>query len=181
MAHLWIKDETERWCVMPLVGEGFALSRNPPQRIQSVSDKGESVSQTLLVRSKNGKPSPWVLITAAGHDVRVNGDATLLGVRVLADRDEINVAGVGELFFSTESLARVEEFNGESTDTTPAIYCPRCRQLVADGALSVKCPQCGVWYHETDELNCWTYAETCALCPQPTDLDAGFRWTPEDL
>lgn len=177
MAHLWIKDETDCWCVMPLVGEGFALSQNPPQRVQSVPDDVESVSPALLVRSRNGKPSPWLLIAGAGPEVRVNGDAVLLGVRVLADRDEIRVAGVGELFFSNESLAKVEDFEG----ATPEIFCPRCRQVVDEGVRAVKCPQCGVWYHENEELNCWTYAETCALCPQSTDLEAGFRWTPEDL
>jgi hypothetical protein len=166
---------------MPLVGEGFALSQNPPQRIQSAAENDETVSPALLVRARNAKPAPWVLIAGAGPDVRVNGDAMLLGVRVLTDRDEISVAGVGELFFSTESLARVEEFTGDLTGATPAIYCPRCRQTIDEGVSAVKCPQCGVWYHETEDLNCWTYAETCALCPQPTDLDAGFRWTPEGL
>ena len=177
MAHLWIKDETNRWCVMPLVDEAFALSQNPPLRLESLQGNDESVSRALLMRGRNGQASAWLLIAAAGHDVRVNGDATLLGVRVLADRDEINVAGVGEFFFSTESLARVESFAG----STQTIYCPRCRQVIDEGAPTVKCPQCSVWYHQTEELNCWTYAETCALCPQPTDLDAGFRWTPEEL
>ena len=180
MAHLWIKDETGGWCVMPLSGpasEGFSLSENPPRPLHSLREEGESVSPALLLRGKKGEPSPWLLIAGAGHDVHVNGDPTLLGVRMLADRDEINVAGVGEFFFSTESLAQVEEFAGASQ----TIYCPRCRQLIDDGAPAVKCPQCGVWYHETDELNCWTYAETCALCPQATDLEAGFRWTPEEL
>jgi len=88
---------------MPLVGEGFALSENPPQRIQSVSESDATVSPALLVRARNGKPAPWVLIAGAGPDVRVNGDAMLLGVRVLTDRDEISVAGVGELFFSPKA------------------------------------------------------------------------------
>ena len=47
----------------------------------------------------------------------------------------------------------------------------------------VTCPQCGVWHHqrETDALRCWTYSPHCAMCDQPTDLSAGYRWTPQGL
>jgi hypothetical protein len=45
-----------------------------------------------------------------------------------------------------------------------------------------KCPQCGVWYHQSEELfDCWTYSELCALCDQSTGLDSDYLWTPEDL
>ena len=177
MPHLWIKDETDRWCVMPLDGEVFTLSEDPPRRLRTEPGADEAVSTALLVQQASTNQSRWLLISRQGHAVCVNGDSTTLGVRVLTDRDEINVEGVGEFFFSTESLARIEVFTGSAQE----IYCPRCRQVLDEGVPAVRCPQCGVWYHETEELNCWRYAETCALCPQPTDLDAGFRWTPEEL
>jgi len=174
MAHLWIKDETDGWCVMPLDAQVFALSQSPPHRMR---DPDESVSSALLVQQTSASPSRWLLISHPGDNVRVNGNTTTLGVRVLTDRDEISVEGVGAFFFSTESLAQIESFPGSAQK----IFCPRCRQVLDEGVAAVKCPQCGVWYHETEELNCWRYTETCALCPQSTELDAGFRWTPEEL
>ena len=98
-------------------------------------------------------------------------------MRVVSDRDEIRIAGKRSLYFSTESLARVEEFSS----TGQTLFCPRCKQEIELGSGAVKCPSCGVWHHQTDELNCWSYSEVCALCTQSTDLDAWFQWTPEDL
>ena len=48
---------------------------------------------------------------------------------------------------------------------------------------TVRCPRCRVWHHHSDTgESCWRYADTCALCDQPTDLDrAEFAWTPGDL
>ena len=48
-----------------------------------------------------------------------------------------------------------------------------------DAESAVRCPQCGIWYHQHDQLPCWTYAPACGFCPQSTALDAGFAWTPE--
>jgi hypothetical protein len=81
------------------------------------------------------------------------------------------------VFYSTERLALVEEFPGANA---PA-YCPRCKQAIASGHPAVKCPGCGVYYHQSNELPCWTYTDVCALCPQSTALDAGYQWSPEAL
>jgi len=45
----------------------------------------------------------------------------------------------------------------------------------------VRCPQCGVWHHQSDELPCWVYSSSCSLCDHPTALDAGYRWIPGEL
>ena len=77
-----------------------------------------------------------------------------------------------------EKLAVIEEYTGAGSTA----YCPRCKQALAKGQPSVRCPQCGILYHQlSEDLPCWTYSETCALCPQPTDMSAGYRWTPEEL
>ena len=85
--------------------------------------------------------------------------------------------GLGRCYFSTETLARIEPLSEE--DATGC--CPRCKQGLTAGQPAVKCPGCGVWHHQSDELPCWTYAERCAICGGSTALDAGFSWTPEEL
>jgi hypothetical protein len=47
------------------------------------------------------------------------------------------------------------------------------------GSAVVKCPNCGVVYHQSEERPCWTYADSCSMCARKTDLDAGFQWTPD--
>ena len=51
--------------------------------------------------------------------------------------------------------------------------------------MAVRCPnqRCGAWHHQdaAQSLDCWTYGPTCNLCGRSTQLDAGFRWTPEEL
>jgi hypothetical protein len=130
-----------------------------------------------LLRSRSADGERWLVMCAARASVRLNGVLLRAGIRVLRDRDELQVDGFGRVYFSTEQLARVEPFApGER-----AAVCPRCKQAIAAGSPAVCCPQCGVWYHQSDEFPCWTYAPRCVLCPQPTALDAGYRWTPEGL
>lgn len=176
MAHLWVKNDSEEWAVLPLEADAFSLATIPP-RVAAGATDGGGAAGVVLMRARREGEAFWVLLSADGRDVRVNGEALTLGVCAVADRDEINVCGVGTLYFSAESLARVEEFPGASQ----ALYCPRCKLAVERETRAVKCPQCGVWYHQSEEFPCWAYAETCALCPQPTGLDTGFRWTPEGL
>lgn len=110
----------------------------------------------------------------AGETVRVNGIAVRHGIVVLRDRDEI-VAGTERMFFSTERAARVDSFLGNS------ISCGRCGSAIGEGDDSVTCPSCGTVSHESAELPCFTYGPTCPKCPQPSDLSAGFLWSPEEV
>jgi hypothetical protein len=163
MAHLWLRENDETspndWGVMPLE-EGAA-----------------AFGPALLLRCQDASGDLWLLMDAAPPRVRLNGASLITGIHVLQDRDEITIPGVGRMFFSTEVLARVEPYPGGER---PAI-CPRCKRRIDTATPAVRCPQCGVWHHQSDELPCWTYSDTCALCSQPTALDAGYRWTPEAL
>jgi hypothetical protein len=124
-----------------------------------------------------GRDERWLLQWGPLQDVRVNGLPQTLGLRVLEHRDEIRIGGVAAVYFSNEKLARIEGFRGG--DRT--LSCARCKTPIADGTPAVLCPRCGVWYHQTDEHPCWTYTERCvSFCTQPTALDAGLLWTPED-
>ena len=177
MAHLWVTTEAQQWAVLPLEDDALTLTTSPPQPVRHPLPEGEALSNVLLVRTRATEGVTWVLIAGAGSGVSVNGLPLATGLRVVSDRDEIRVPGVSNLYFSTESLARVEEFSG----SVQTLFCPRCKQEIGKGSMAVKCPSCGVWHHQTEDLNCWTYAVACALCAHATDLNAGFRWTPEEL
>jgi hypothetical protein len=176
MAHLWVKNETEQWAVLPLEEAVFTLTARPPHPIGSLLWENNVLANVLLLRTAGAETS-WVLIAGSGTGVSVNGMPIATGIRVVADRDEIRVPGAGSFYFSTETLARVEEFPASEQ----ALFCPRCKQEIEHAAKAVRCPGCGVWHHQTEELNCWTYSDVCALCAHPTELNGSFRWTPEEL
>jgi hypothetical protein len=168
MAHLWqsrvrhvANGETIcSWCVVPLSGGAMA------------------VGSALLLRCRDAAGETWLIMDARPPRVHLNGSSLTTGIHVLHDRDEIcGIPGVGRMFFSTEVLARVEPYPGAERPAS----CPRCKQPITAGTPAVRCPGCGVWYHQSEDFPCWTYSETCALCPQLTALDAGYRWTPESL
>jgi hypothetical protein len=119
----------------------------------------------------------WIVIDAPGSRLRVNGIPLVTGVRALHHRDELRMAGVpGRAWFSLECQSDVAPFDGPQ-----GTFCPRCKIEIDSASLSVRCPQCRVYYHQSTDSPCWTYAETCAHDNQPTDLDANFRWTPEEF
>ena len=173
MAHLWFRDDEDIWAAMALDGRAVDVSVYPPRVLAEGFLLGQD-TPAAVVRAGTGDSPRWVLLAADG-DVRVNGFAPVAGVRLLQDHDEIRATPSKTLYFSTEALARVEEFPGSER----AVPCGRCRQAMAKGQMAVRCPQCGIWYHQTENLPCWTYAPTCAFDPQPTALDAGYAWVPE--
>jgi hypothetical protein len=172
MAHLWFEAAPGDWAVTPLPARSVDL--RALQRRSARPDDEPRPSVWLFHEGTPGQQR-WHLV-AIGR-VFVNGVPVLGGLRVLSDRDEIRVAGVETWFFSTEELARVEPMPVAGKP----IVCPRCRQRIDTDILAVKCPACSLWHHQSDDLPCWTYAPTCALCPQPTQLDSGFQWTPVGL
>jgi hypothetical protein len=118
----------------------------------------------------------WAAVIPERLVVLHNGQPVRAGLRLLAHRDALAMPDAAAVFFSTEEAARVDAFEG-----APGASCPRCRGDLRPGELAVQCPACGVAHHESAERPCWTYAETCSLCSQPTALDSPLRWTPESL
>lgn len=165
MAHLWLHEAS-----------GDGAGKSTPGGWSPVVLEGDSrvVPSAQLLRRTSAERGSWVLVGPPA--VRVNGNPLDVGIRVLRDRDELLAGGV-RTFFSTEALAAVVPFPQSEMPT----FCARCKLAIASGAPAVRCPQCGVWHHQSEELPCWTYAPRCALCDQPTALDAGFRWVPEEL
>jgi hypothetical protein len=126
------------------------------------------------LQRSGGEPESWVAIGSPA--LHVNGVALDVGIRVLRDRDEVRV-GDARAYFSAEALPVVVAFPGAERP----VFCPRCQQEIAPQSAAVRCPSCGVWHHQADELPCWTYDAKCALCDQPTALDGGLRWSPEEV
>jgi hypothetical protein len=174
MSVIWSKSTTDGWGAQRLDGALYDLTTDSVRRAEEASGAAASGGAARLVRADGGSRA-WALIAPANSDARVNGRAAHGGLCVLADRDEIR-SGAAVRYFSTETLAEVVPFPG----AVRPVYCARCRQLLRVGTPAVSCPNCGMWHCQTDELPCWTYAETCAYCPQPTALDTGFTWTPEE-
>lgn len=180
MAHLWYRSEQGEWKAGELPAGRVALGRGPGRLAVRLSEAAPVLGPCLSpvsTASLNGLA--WVLLTGPTEGVRVNGSALPSGIRVLRDRDEIRLAGGVRLYLSLEELARVMPFAG----TEPPVYCPRCKLELKKGEASVRCPNptCRITHHQSAELPCWTYTGGCTLCGHPTDLEAGFRWTPEDL
>ena len=182
MAHIWARqaDEGGEWAIVSLDddGEAFRLTGDPSAPVAAYGNKWGKRGGAYIMRHCHSDGSEsWQLFASGDADVAVNGTRMRLGVRVLRDKDEIRVGKSGPLLFSTERQARVEEFGGIGK---PAM-CPRCQQEIPTGTPAIRCPSCGVWHHQSDDLPCWTYSGRCALCDQRTDLEAGFSWTPETL
>jgi hypothetical protein len=167
VAHLWIEQEGE-WTVLPLDGVAVNLGTQPLRYLEAESGP----ASVLIIPAARDK---WVLVERAGYGAWANGLPLSAGMRVLADRDEIRINDAGRVFFSAETLARIEVFHV----ARERVFCGRCRQALQEGEQAVRCSGCGVWYHQTDKYPCWTYTETCAFCPHSTSLDAGYNWTPE--
>jgi hypothetical protein len=170
MAHLWGED-ADGWYVRMLEAAPLALTAesNRPAR------EAPPAKPVQLIRADVGGTRHWALVTPRDSGIRVNGCAVPAGLCVLADRDEICTGGGRRYFFSTESPAKVEPFPAPEKP----VFCGRCRQKIETETPAVRCPNCGIWYHQSAGLPCWTYAETCGFCDHPTALDQGFTWTPE--
>jgi hypothetical protein len=166
------------WRCVPLEGEMVALGADGV--ITPLDPEGDGrEAAALLVRStpQEGRGDEWILISRG--ELVLNGYATPARIAVLADRDELRIGGE-TVFVSYEREARIERYQ---RDDSP--HCPRCHTGVERGHLAVACPgpACGVVYHQDagEGLPCWLWEEHCALCQQPTPLDAGLTFDPSDL
>lgn len=170
MAHIWICSNDE-WSPVVLGNAETEFSRDDAASIP-VSDL------RFFRHTPPGLAERWFLFGPPNSGIRVNGRPLSLGLRLLEDRDELRASDGRVVFFSSERLARVLP----CPDLGRTILCPRCKLEIQPGESSVQCPApgCEFWYHERPDRPCWSYAETCALCPQPTARTGEYRWAPDD-
>jgi hypothetical protein len=187
MAQAWIKDLQEEagWLAAVLRESCYAIHPRGNAPLLAISANA-SLTAPLL---RQGEGESWLLLLPPKMSAFVNGQRLKLGIRLLRDRDEVLLpesladeptdAEPQRLFFSTERLAVIEPFAGAKKP----VVCSRCKQVMAPGQLAVRCPnsRCGLWHHAFADQPCWTYANKCSNCDQPTALDAGYRWTPDQL
>jgi hypothetical protein len=165
MAHLWLHEASE----------GEAAKVAPDDWSPMLLDEDSlAIACSQLLRSTAAEGGSWVLVGPPA--VHVNGSPLHTGIRVLRDRDELR-ADRDRIFFTTESLAAVVPFPGSGKKT----FCVRCKLEILPGSPAVACPQCKLFHHQSVERDCWTYNACCAVCPQETPFDTGFRWLPEEL
>lgn len=175
MSHVYVSDAEGHWSPVFLERDAVDLHTLVPPSGASSSHVGAHTAR--LIAFHCGAAERWAVVAATHASLRINGillDA--IGLRVLAHKDELTLAGAKSLFFSTETLAAVVSF----PEVGRAVYCGRCRQEIKPGSPAVKCPGCGVWHDQSDELGCWLFADQCSCCPQRTALDAGLAWVPEE-
>jgi hypothetical protein len=110
----------------------------------------------------------------ASERLRVNGE-TILPLRALEDRDELQRPGELPCYVSVDDEPEVAPFPGGAG----ACRCARCGSAIAPGSPSIQCPRCRCWAHQIEDLlPCWAHAPVCPACPQPT---RGRAWEPEPL
>jgi hypothetical protein len=177
MAHLWLQNEDPEWVAHTLSGCEFNLRNLLIQTIGHRPFAEQAPSGVHLMKSENNDEDCWVILAGQGSDININGLPLFAGLHILRDRDEIRWSTEGLAYFSSEELAAVVDLpNGDRK-----IICPRCKQEIAPETPAVKCPRCGIWHHQSEELPCYTYAENCATCTRKTRLDIGYEWEPEEL
>ena len=180
MSQLFFRDDAKDWQVIALSNACVELrSSNPVSR--ATPQAADPARPVLLRLSEPPRDERWTLLCAPVGQVQVNGAPVPTGIRLLADRDSIDLGNGHTLFFSAEKIAEIVPFPND----VPDACCARCKLPIEPGSPAVRCPasECRVWHHASEEKThcCWTYADTCALCGHPTDMDAGLQWSPADL
>jgi hypothetical protein len=181
MAHLFIRHQEQGWVILPLQRAPVALTDQGAQPVFA-AEMDHAGNRALLITRHDAGDDRWALVAQPDADVRVNGQSVVLGIRVLADRDAIQVGNGEPMFFSAERVPQVET----ATTSGAPVACPRCRQDIVPGSPVVRCPGCDVIHHQSSDLPCWTGYErarfaTCALCDTPATLAGDLRWTPDAL
>lgn len=175
MPHLWVEESPGDWAVLLL--DDLSLSVNARRTAHEDEPRRSHDRSPDFVVVRGGPATSAVRFLVAPPDsvARVNGAPLAAAIRQLADRDEIRV-GDACWYFSSEELVRVEPFPAST-----ALPCARCHQPIEHATSAVHCPSCRLWHHESEASRCFSYAETCAGCDQPTAIDTSYRWSPTEL
>ena len=186
MAYLWIAHrgavDNCKWLPTFLDGPAYKIYPDGTILNDVHNDIGSDRSaESVLLMCVHAGKGQWIAIRkGAQARLSVNSMPVLNDIRLLNDRDMLQLSGGLCCFFSTERPAEVVPFPGLEGGKA---YCARCRQPIEPGTQAVMCPnpECGVWHHETEGLPCWTHASHCSLCSQTTVMDGSLQWTPEEI
>jgi hypothetical protein len=177
MSLVWMPVEADSWSAHELETAAYALRPTASTLTRHEPGACPPSDGVLLVPCASSAASDsFALLARPSHSARVNGVPLHNGMRVLRDRDSIQLADRPQIYFSNERLPVVEPL----PESDEPRFCPRCKASIETGSPAVRCVSCGSWYHQTDEFPCWNYSESC-VCGHPTALDGDYRWTPHEL
>jgi len=174
MAHIWLQNKAWEWTAHPLAGDEFSLEaflNEAPGRAPAL---GGAPSDIQLLKTETDNQENWAVVAGYESGLSINGIPLPLGIRILRDRDEIRWSPDGFGFFSSEELAAVVDF----PHCDRKIFCPRCKQEIVPGTPAVRCPSCRIWHHQSEELPCYSYADSCATCTRKTCINGEYEWVP---
>lgn len=157
----WQLLSLEKNCVVGLNNSGLLTVSSSAKKILAhlISCKGFNDKQMLS------------MLTAKNTDatIKLNG-ITPFSVSVIRDKDEISYNGQ-RLYFTEEQVAKIELKQDESV-----IFCPRCKDVIEPNTEVVRCPGCGLLYHESEKegKNCWSYDSRC-ICGHSTKFELSWK------
>jgi hypothetical protein len=151
----------QEWTILPLDHSPIDLTAEP--------------LRAVLARKIENDKNFWTLIVSRDQTARVNGDAVALGICALRDRDTIELDGEDQFYFSTDSPPFIASYPGN----TP-VPCARCSTDIRPGDLSVRCPKCGAYLHQRQDLECWLQFDEC-ICRHSTAMNEEKCWSPEGI
>ena len=140
MAGVWMTGSCGDWQRVPLAANPFILRGNvAPQ--PGVGEGRRPRTEALILHTRSADPTAWVLICGSHSAVRVNGWRLDLGLRLLADKDEIVLLdavapGVGRFFFSTEVVRRLRPLQPRMGGPRSVALPRGDRRAVAGGRVS---------------------------------------------
>ncbi|MCA8959927.1 MAG: hypothetical protein KDC38_05420 [Planctomycetes bacterium] len=146
-------DAQRRWTPIEIPGSGVELSFG---RFEVQHGRWFFLAHSTTV-VLNGADEPW-------------------GIIAIDHGDEITVTmsdgSRRRLCFSSEEIVRVEPC------AIVGGRCARCDQTIDVDSPAARCVGCRTWFHMTDRLPCFTYAERCHRCDAPTRLSDELQWWP---
>lgn len=177
MSTLWYSADEPAWHSMLLsLTPGRKVYLSPASLLPLGAGCGKRQHGLCLLAARS-RPVREVLLVPPRFQgsLQINGAPPGSGLAAIGDRDCISL-GKASIYYSRESLARVEPYAGE------AVCCARCKLDVAVGCAVVACPSCSAVHHQFEDSPCWTHGATCTLCDQRSDLEnPRYRWTPNEL
>jgi hypothetical protein len=177
MSLMWIPVDSDGWSAHELENAAYALRPTAPTLTrQEPGSRPPSGGALLLPYASSAARDTFALVAWPAHAARVNGVVLQNGMRVLRDRDSIQLGGRPPVYFSNERLPTIEPL----PQSDQPLFCPRCKAVIETGSPAVRCVSCGSRYHQSDEFPCWVYSESC-VCGHPTALDGDYRWCPDEL
>lgn len=124
----------------------------------------------VLSKGMNDKQTLSMLTTKNMNAMfKLNG-VSPFSLSVIRDKDEISYDGQ-RLYFTEEQVAKIEVKQDDSV-----IFCPRCKDVIKPNTEVVRCPGCGLLYHESqkEDKNCWSYDSRC-ICGHTTKFELSWK------